>query len=82
MMGQGIARVVVALVISAFFLNCVFQVHAKHEEKGDGKSVYKEYNREFLLPHGTDPESIQSSLSRDGILTVQAPLPTQAITQQ
>eukprot|EP00090_Calanus_glacialis_P005407 TRINITY_DN1419_c0_g1_i4.p1 TRINITY_DN1419_c0_g1~~TRINITY_DN1419_c0_g1_i4.p1 ORF type:complete len:203 (-),score=69.29 TRINITY_DN1419_c0_g1_i4:65-589(-) len=55
-------------------------VHAKHEESGGGKSVYREYNREFLLPQGTNPELIKSSLSKDGILTVEAPLPTPAIT--
>ncbi|XP_075235055.1 protein lethal(2)essential for life isoform X2 [Lycorma delicatula] len=50
-------------------------VHAKHEEKSDSKSVYREYNREFLLPKGTNPENIKSSLSKDGVLTVEAPLP-------
>ena len=40
---------------------------AKHEENGEGKAVYREYNREFLLPSGTDPEAIRSSLSKDGI---------------
>ncbi|XP_018020858.1 heat shock protein 27 isoform X2 [Hyalella azteca] len=50
-------------------------VHAKHEEKSDSRSVYREYNREFLLPKGTNPESIKSSLSKDGVLTVEAPLP-------
>lgn len=50
-------------------------VHAKHEEKTDSKSVYREYNREFLLPKGTNPEDIKSSLSKDGVLTVEAPLP-------
>nr|QWV59571.1 heat shock protein 21.8 [Lasioderma serricorne] len=54
-------------------------VHAKHEEKTESKSVYREYNREFLLPKGTNPEQIKSSLSKDGVLTVEAPLP--AITQ-
>ena len=39
--------------------------HAKHEEKTESKSVYREYNREFLLPKGTNPESIKSSLSKD-----------------
>ena len=39
-------------------------VHAKHEEVGGGKSVYREYNREFLLPTGTNPELIKSSLSK------------------
>ncbi|XP_069679226.1 protein lethal(2)essential for life isoform X3 [Periplaneta americana] len=50
-------------------------VHAKHEEKTESKSVYREYNREFMLPKGTNPESIKSSLSKDGVLTVEAPLP-------
>ncbi|XP_034241702.1 heat shock protein beta-1 isoform X1 [Thrips palmi] len=54
-------------------------VHAKHEEKTDSKSVYREYNREFLLPKGTNPESIKSSLSKDGVLTVEAPLPQAAL---
>lgn len=52
-------------------------VHAKHEEKSDTKSVYREYNREFLLPKGVNPETIKSSLSKDGVLTVDAPLPLQ-----
>ncbi|RWS16999.1 alpha-crystallin B chain-like protein [Dinothrombium tinctorium] len=51
------------------------QVHAKHEEKTENKTVYKEYNREFLLPKGVNPELIRSSLSKDGVLTVEAPLP-------
>ncbi|XP_058444094.1 heat shock protein beta-6 isoform X1 [Malaya genurostris] len=55
-------------------------VHAKHEEKSDTKSVYREYNREFLLPKGCNPELIKSSLSKDGVLTVDAPLPLQALT--
>ncbi|XP_021694941.1 major egg antigen isoform X1 [Aedes aegypti] len=55
-------------------------VHAKHEEKSDTKSVYREYNREFLLPKGCNPELIKSSLSKDGVLTVDAPLPQQALT--
>ncbi|XP_023342946.1 heat shock protein beta-1 [Eurytemora carolleeae] len=54
-------------------------VQAKHEENSNGRTVYREYNREFLLPQGTDPELIKSSLSKDGILTVEAPLPTPAI---
>lgn len=37
--------------------------------------MYREYNREFLLPKGVNPERIKSSLSKDGVLTVEAPLP-------
>lgn len=54
-------------------------VHAKHEEKTDNRTVYREYNREFLLPKGTNPEEIRSTLSKDGVLTVEAPLPSPAI---
>jgi len=54
-------------------------VHAKHEEKTETKSVYREYNREFLLPTGVNPELIRSSLSKDGVLTVEAPLPQAAL---
>ena len=60
----------------------VLQVQAKHEEQSQGKTVYREYNREFLLPAGTDAEQIRSSLSKDGILTVEAPLPQPALTQE
>merc|ERR1712071_244465 len=57
-------------------------VHAKHEEKTDTKSVYREYNREFLLPKGTNPEMIRSSLSKDGVLTIEAPLPAVAADEK
>lgn len=51
------------------------KVCAKHEEKSPNKTVYREYNREFMLPSGTNPELIKSSLSKDGVLTIEAPLP-------
>lgn len=50
-------------------------VHAKHEEKTPQRTVYREYNQEFMLPRGTNPETITSTLSTDGVLTVEAPLP-------
>lgn len=37
--------------------------------------------QEFLLPRGTNPEQISSTLSTDGVLTVEAPLPQLAIQQ-
>ncbi|XP_021002029.2 heat shock protein beta-1 [Parasteatoda tepidariorum] len=51
------------------------KVSAKHEEKTPNKTVYREYNREFMLPVGTNPELIKSALSKDGILTIEAPVP-------
>jgi len=56
-------------------------VHAKHEEKSSSKTVYREYNQEFMLPRGTNPELISSTLSTDGVLTVEAPLPQLTIQQ-
>ncbi|VDO76163.1 unnamed protein product [Heligmosomoides polygyrus] len=56
-------------------------VHAKHEEKTPQRTVFREYNQEFLLPRGTNPEHISSTLSTDGVLTVEAPLPHLAIQQ-
>lgn len=51
------------------------QVHAKHEEKTDTRSISREYSRDFLLPRGVNPELIRSSLTKDGVLIVEAPLP-------
>lgn len=51
-------------------------VHAKHEEKSDNKSVSREYNREVDIPREIDPIGLQCCMSTDGILTVEAPMPT------
>ncbi|KAL4224934.1 Hsp20/alpha crystallin [Mactra antiquata] len=51
-------------------------VHAKHEEKSDNKSVSREYSREVDLPRDIDAMALQCSISTDGILTVEAPMPT------
>jgi HSP20 family molecular chaperone IbpA len=50
-------------------------VHAKHEEKSEGKSVNREYHRQYVLPKDLNPENLVSKLSRDGVLTIEAPLP-------
>jgi len=53
------------------------QVEAKHEEKtSDGaSSSTRNFSQSFTLPREVDPESVASSLSRDGKLTIEAPLP-------
>ncbi|CAH0596990.1 unnamed protein product [Chrysodeixis includens] len=61
-------------------LDDVLIVSATHREKSDFSTVYREYTRQFALPPGTDPELVVSSLSRDGVLTVQAPLQPPALT--
>ena len=51
-------------------------VNARHEEKSDNKSVSREYSREVDIPREVDPMTVQCSLSTDGVLTVEAPMPT------
>ena len=53
------------------------QVEAKHEEKtSDGASFSsRNFSQSYTLPQGVDPESVSSSLSKDGKLTIEAPLP-------
>merc|ERR1712241_466253 len=53
------------------------QVEAKHEEKtSDGASFSsRNFSQSFTLPREVNPESVASSLSRDGKLTIEAPLP-------
>jgi len=52
-------------------------VEAKHEEKtNDGRSyATQSFNQSFTLPRGVNPESVSSSLSKEGVLTIAAPLP-------
>lgn len=50
-------------------------VHAKHEDKEQGKSAYREYQRQFTLPKEVNPEVLSSKLSTEGVLLIEAPLP-------
>jgi len=52
-------------------------VEAKHEEKtSDGHSyATQSFNQSFTLPTGIRPESVTSGLSKEGVLTISAPLP-------
>ncbi|XP_023212255.1 alpha-crystallin A chain-like, partial [Centruroides sculpturatus] len=53
--------------------NCVV-IHGKHEEKMDQHGfVSREFTRRYVLPKEVDPEKVTSSLSGDGVLTVEAP---------
>jgi HSP20 family molecular chaperone IbpA len=53
------------------------QLDAKREEKtSDGHSFSsKNISQSFNLPRGVDPESVTSAMSKDGVLTISAPLP-------
>lgn len=48
-------------------------VTAHHEENTEHSNVMRSFRRDFTLPKEVNPDSVISSLSRDGVLTVQAP---------
>ncbi|KAH3889481.1 alpha-crystallin A chain-like [Dreissena polymorpha] len=50
-------------------------VHAKHTEESPGRKVYREFTREYTLPEKVDPLLLSSTLSRDGVLQIEAPAP-------
>ncbi|XP_016428311.1 uncharacterized protein LOC107755870 [Sinocyclocheilus rhinocerous] len=51
-------------------------VAGKHEERQDEHGyIARCFTRKYTLPGGVDAENLQSHLSADGILTVEAPLP-------
>lgn len=49
-------------------------VEGKHEEKKDQHGyVSRQFVRRYALPEGTLPETVESKLSSDGVLTITAP---------
>lgn len=49
-------------------------VEGKHEEKKDEHGfVSRQFVRRYALPEGTLPETVESKLSSDGVLTITAP---------
>lgn len=52
-------------------------VEATHQEKtSDGRSYStKSFNQSFTLPRGVNPDLVSSALSKEGVLTISAPLP-------
>ena len=49
-------------------------VHGKHDERSDEYGhVQREFRRRYRLPEHVKPESVSSTLSSDGVLTIHAP---------
>lgn len=61
---------------------CVLHVHARHVNKRTRRAKIIEYNRKFLLPAKVNLDCIRCNLSKDGVLTILAPLPTWAECNQ
>ncbi|XP_076867808.1 heat shock protein beta-1 [Brachyhypopomus gauderio] len=58
----------------------VVEIIGKHEERRDEHGyISRSFTRKYTLPPGADMEKITSSLSPEGVLTVEAPLPKPAI---
>ncbi|XP_007422667.1 alpha-crystallin B chain isoform X2 [Python bivittatus] len=52
----------------------VIEVQGKHEERQDEQGfIAREFNRKYRIPADVDPLTITSSLSSDGVLTVNGP---------
>ncbi|XP_046561471.1 protein lethal(2)essential for life-like [Haliotis rubra] len=49
-------------------------IEAKHEEKSDTSRVFHQFSRHYTLPEGTVTDALASTLSKDGVLTVKAPV--------
>lgn len=49
-------------------------VYAKHEEKSPTSSISREYSRQVDIPSHVGQDQLQSTLSRDGILTIEGPV--------
>jgi hypothetical protein len=62
--------------ISVKTLNHEIIVECKHETRDDGHgTVERHFVRKFSLPNEYDMSSVKSTLTKDGILTLQAPKP-------
>ncbi|XP_042905109.1 alpha-crystallin A chain [Parasteatoda tepidariorum] len=49
-------------------------IHGKHEEKSDEHGfISREFTRRYMLPEGTEPETVTSTLTPDGCLVIEAP---------
>ncbi|CAG4939542.1 unnamed protein product [Colias eurytheme] len=60
-------------------INDLLEVTASHEISADNRTTVREYRREFRLPRGVEAERIVSSLTREGVLMVQAPFPEHSL---
>ena len=56
-------------------------VKARHEEKGEGSNMMREFSRQIDVPKHVNPQKLSCTLSKDGILQVEADVPAPAYDQ-
>ncbi|XP_047519320.1 protein lethal(2)essential for life-like [Pieris napi] len=58
-------------------------VEGKHEEKKDEHGfISRQFSRRYALPEGCNPDTVESRLSSDGVLTVVAPRTAPALKNE
>nr|AWT57936.1 heat shock protein 21.7c [Chilo suppressalis]AWT57938.1 heat shock protein 21.7c [Chilo suppressalis] len=58
-------------------------VEGKHEERKDEHGfISRQFKRRYALPEGCNPETVESRLSSDGVLTVVAPKATAGLKDE
>ncbi|XP_046563217.1 uncharacterized protein LOC124272107 [Haliotis rubra] len=50
-------------------------IGAKHLEETATSKIYREFSKQYVLPVKIDPISLSSILSKDGVLSIEAPAP-------
>ncbi|KAL8594875.1 hypothetical protein ACOMHN_016116 [Nucella lapillus] len=50
-------------------------VQAKHTEESAGRKVSRQFSRQYILPEKIDPMTLNSTLSADGVLSIEGPAP-------
>ncbi|XP_075046854.1 heat shock protein beta-6 [Mixophyes fleayi] len=59
------------------------EVHAKHEERQDEHGfISREFHRRYKVPSTVNPSAINSALSADGLLSIQAPVTDSTKTEE
>ncbi|XP_050408472.2 heat shock protein 27 [Patella vulgata] len=61
--------------ISVKTMDNKLMIHAKHTEESPGRKVYREFSKQYVLPNKIDPLKLNSILSKDGVLNIEAPAP-------
>jgi HSP20 family molecular chaperone IbpA len=55
--------------------NNILQVHARSDTKTESGETHRMFVRQFSLPKGVEADKIRPMLTKDGVLTIEAPAP-------